>query len=103
MVTYTTLSAVLTLGLSLLANRVTAAQYMGGIDMNEACREQHGSWYHAEWERDDCNAWKCYTTNGSGGVQSIDTNRACKVQYATDRAFALCKNGWDDWGCWYDG
>jgi len=57
-----------------------AAINLGGIDMNAACTEQHGSWYHAEVDFDGCNGWKCYSTNG-GGAWGIDVNLACKSQY----------------------
>jgi hypothetical protein len=72
--------------------------------MNEACKEQWGSWYTARWEYDSCNGWKCYSNNGP--AHSIDVNRACRVQYPNfgQDAFGQCPSngGWDDWLCWVE-
>jgi len=57
MVCHTALGEMLGLGLNFLIERAAAgpAKNIGGIDMNAACREQHGSWYSANADFNGCS------------------------------------------------
>ena len=95
MVTHTTiLSAIISFGL--LAAPV-AAERLGGIDMNRACRDQYGPALYAVRGGNSCNDWYC-DTNIAGGFP-IDTPRACVTQYNTN-AYAQCVGGANDWSCY---
>lgn len=73
-----------------------SGEYLGGIDVNTACRVQYGLNYYARSVGITCNDWKC--TNG-GGDKSMDTPKACSYQYGLG-VYAFCSSGLNGWGCY---
>ena len=86
--------------IALLIPTFASAAYLGGIDMNRACRDQYGNWVaYVSLAGGGCNAWKCAPASGEATPRGIDTPRACVNQYGTG-AYAQCNGGEYDWGCY---
>jgi streptogramin lyase len=74
-----------------------SGEYLGGIDVNIACREQYGNSYYAAARGGTCNDWKC--TNNGNWFRDMDTPRACSVQHGLNN-YAYCSSGINGWGCY---
>ena len=73
-----------------------SGEYLGGIDVNFACREQYGVSYWAVSRGATCNDWSC--TNNGSWFRDMDTPRACSYQYGLN-VYAYCSSGVNGWGC----
>lgn len=89
MVTYTIL-------LSALAATAFAAERLGGIDINSACRAQYGNGYYSLQRGNGCSDWRC--VGPTGVFFSVDTPAACGRQYGGN-TYAYCTTGAYDWAC----
>lgn len=76
----------------LMIPTLAAADRLGGIDTDRACKDQ----YYYKWSAGiadfnaGCNAWKCFYPQSA--PMGVDTNRAWVNQYGGG-AYALCYNG----------
>jgi hypothetical protein len=75
-------------------------EYLGGIDMDTACRDQWFRFAYAYQKGNSCNAWNC-REDFEYGVASlyVDVNSACTKQHGVS-AYGWCtKDAWD-WKCY---
>jgi hypothetical protein len=106
----TILSAILALSASVFAaptpdaNSAVAlearATYLGGLDMDQTCRDQWFRFAYVVKSGDTCNSWTCREDieYGVAGLY-IDTPRACVQRYGAG-ATAKCTGGANGWGCY---
>jgi hypothetical protein len=78
------------------ALEVRVGEYLGGLNMDIACREQYGAHFYARSSGGSCNDWSC--TKGEGHY-SVDTPRACHIQHGGN-TYAWCTSGVNGWGCY---
>ena len=78
------------------ALQARAGEYLGGIDVNTACRVQYGLKYGAKSVGITCNDWKC---SDGGSDRSMDVPKACSYQYGLG-VYAFCSSGINGWGCY---
>lgn len=80
--------------------KARTGEYLGGIDMDSACRDEWGTFAFVEQRDNSCNAWKCgiaypMLVTGLG----VDVNRACTKQHGVS-AYGWCTTGAWGWGCY---
>jgi len=68
----------------------------GGVDVDEACRQQFGGNYGALQTGNGCDGWKCVV---DGRHRGINMDLYCTMKYGGD-ALAKCDEGW--WGGVYN-
>jgi hypothetical protein len=81
-----------------LASR--ANEYLGGIDLDSACRDQWFRFAFLVQSGNSCNAWTCsefieYNISGLG----INMGEVCAKTYGNG-VYAWCEKGAYDWGCY---
>ena len=77
-----------------------SGEYLGGIDMDSACRDQWGTFAYVEQRDNSCNGWKCgiaYPEWVTGLY--VDVNRACTKQHGVS-AYGWCTTDAWGWGCY---
>ena len=93
MVAFSTLLSTATTGtvLVLLAAAPVSAEFIffGGVNVDEACKQQYGSNFSAHGVGNGKFDWRCTSGNDSRGV---DIGRWCKGKYG-DSAYAVNNNG----------
>ncbi|KAK7023127.1 hypothetical protein R3P38DRAFT_3356935 [Favolaschia claudopus] len=92
------LSAVLAT-LTLLAAPATAITYLGGVNMDVACAEQHGGTFHAILIGNIANHWRC--ENSAGARESIDVTAYCSQTFGRGAFSSPQGGGAFDWGCFF--
>lgn len=79
------------------AASIATPRRVGGINVGQACLDQHSEGSGATCSGDVYN-WKCKNT-GFG----VNMNEACRVQYRHKKTFQLhagtTGNGYNGWGC----
>lgn len=75
-------------------------EYLGGIDMDAACREQWGNLAYVTQRGNTCNSWTCNIFDPDFPVAGlyVDVNRACTVQHGVS-AYGWCTTDASGWGC----
>jgi hypothetical protein len=68
----------------------------GGVDVDEACRQQYNGNYGATQTGNYCDGWKCVV---DGRHRGINMDLYCVTKYGGD-ALAKCDDGW--WGGVYN-
>jgi hypothetical protein len=79
-----------------------SGEYLGGLDLNNACQVQyHADTAYAEKRGDGCNAWSCANDNPNNFFYylSIKMGDACVRAYGNP-TYAWCEKGAYDWGCY---
>ena len=90
------------LSLMVVPNPVAARLWAGGVDMNQACKWQHGNDW---WARVDPQSvatawdWQCY--RGSSEVRGVDVGAYCRQRYGGNAYADPQGGGAFDWGCYY--
>lgn len=77
-----------------------SGEYVGGINMDAACRDEYGTYAYVDQRDNSCNGWKCgiaYPTVITG--LSVDVNRACTKQHGVS-AYGWCTTDAWGWGCY---
>ncbi len=107
MLTLTHTLATIATTLVLLAPSVSAREWAGGVDMQEACRWQYRSdnakAILTKQVAATANDWVCINTGIAWN--SIDVDAYCKRRYAKEnrKVYADPQGGWAyDWGCYYE-
>jgi hypothetical protein len=75
-------------------------EYVGGIDMDAACRAQWGTYAYSDKRDNTCNGWKCgiaYPIVITGLY--VDVNQACTTQHGVS-AYGWCTTDASGWGCY---
>lgn len=106
------LTAALVAGALLAAPGVaSAAIRLGGVDVNQACKQQYGNPAKAVLLANNAYGWKCsgprMTCSSLGGrctveyriYGGIDMNRACKARYGSKAYAVLEQNHAQGWKC----
>ena len=72
-----------------------------GINVNRACKVQHGNGFSAQAAGNGCNDWVCVRGNERRGVSmkdyccgETDSQTCCNID-------ATCSGGIYGWKCWY--
>ncbi|MFE9580941.1 hypothetical protein ACFYO1_31510 [Nocardia sp. NPDC006044] len=90
------------IGGALIAVAPAQAGVLGGIDVQRACRANHGGdvWWNATLVTQDAFGWRCYSDKVMKYDNGIDMNAACRAQYG-NRAKAHAFNVHDpySWVC----
>ncbi|PSR84023.1 hypothetical protein BD289DRAFT_434946 [Coniella lustricola] len=87
-------------GLVLLARSVTAATYVGGVDMQAACQEQYAnSSEQGILTGSSAYDWVCYNPS-TGASGSVDVNEYCQYTYGGSAYADPQGGGAYDWGCY---
>ncbi len=73
-----------------------SGEYLGGINMDSACRAQYGPDWRAVSRGNTCSDWSC---NIGDSYKSVDTPQACRIQYGLGN-YAYCSAGVYSWGCY---
>ncbi|PPQ87826.1 hypothetical protein CVT24_005557 [Panaeolus cyanescens] len=73
--------------------------WLSNVDVNEACKQQHGRVYYASAAGGvNCGAWRCYEAGGN--IFSIDMNRYCVNRHPhRPGVYASCYMTPNDWQC----
>lgn len=74
--------------------------WLGGIDVDFACKVQNGDNWHAKAVGSKCNGWVCEDYTGKS--TSVNMNVACVSQHGLNQAYAKCSPDrvWN-WSCHY--
>lgn len=76
-----------------------AGERLGGVNMDEACRNEYGNQYFAELRGSGCSSWSCAYLNFLVRGLSIDVPAQCARQYGGG-VYAWCNAGANNWGCY---
>jgi hypothetical protein len=75
-----------------------AGEYLGGVDLNDACRVQYNRPNAvAVRDGDGCSNWTCYSDIWR--YRGIAIGDACARAYGNP-TYAYCTKGAYDWGCY---
>lgn len=101
MLAQTTILSAVT-GLFMLAGTASARTWAGPVDMNQACKWQHGDQYYAYEFGGDANGWVCLCNgNGCESFRDIDVAAFCRRRYGGNAYADPQGGGLYDWGCYF--